>query len=115
MDSDEDPFWVQAKLLGNQLPREAYCALFKVIADAEVPQHLEKGQVFVVAHLVDIGGTEALLTAGHPDAGRRLLTGKKGLEGDHAGAGKQQGRVTSGYQRRAGHGQVAAVLEEAGK
>ena len=115
MDSNEDPLRVQAELLGNQLPGEANCALFEVVADTEVAQHLEKGQVLVVAHLVDVGGTEALLAAGHPDAGRRLLPGKIGLEGDHTCAGKQQGRVSRGNQRGAGHGQVASVLKEAGK
>ena len=64
---------------------------------------------------IDVSHAEALLTTGHPDAGRRLLAGKKGLEGNHAGASEQQGRVSRGDQRGTGHGQVASVLEKAGK
>ena len=115
MDSYEDSFRIQAELFGNQLPGEAYGALFEVVADAEVPQHLEECQVFVVAHLVYIGGAEALLTAGHSDARGRLLAGEERLEGDHAGAGEQQSRVARWYERCAGHGQMASVLKEAGK
>ena len=37
MDSYEDSFRIQAELFGNQLPGEAYGALFEVVADAEVP------------------------------------------------------------------------------
>ena len=48
MDSNEKFIRVQPKFLGDQLPGEIYSALFEVIADAEISQHLKEGQVFVV-------------------------------------------------------------------
>ena len=60
----KQPIGRELEQSGDQLPGEVDGAVFEVIADAEVAQHLKKGQVFVVANVVDIRGSEALLRAG---------------------------------------------------
>jgi hypothetical protein len=99
VDSDEESFRLELKQLSHQFPTEADCAFFEIIPNAEVPQHFKESKVFVVAHLIYVGGPETLLAAGEALGGRRLLTHEEGLERDHTGAGEKQGRVASGYQR----------------
>ena len=64
VDGHEQPVRVQPKLLGNQLPSKIHRAFFEIVADAEISQHFEEGQVLVIAHFVDVGGPETLLAAG---------------------------------------------------
>ncbi len=60
---------VKAETLGDQLPGEADRAVLEVVAEGEVAQHLEEGQVPLVrADDVDVGGAKALL---HRDRARR--------------------------------------------
>ena len=98
MDGDVETVRVQFEKLGDQLPAEVDRSLFKIIADAEVAQHLEEGQVFVVADFVDVGGAETLLAAGEPLGWRGLLSHEEGLKRHHARAGEQQGGVAGRYQ-----------------
>ena len=41
-----------------------------------------------------------------------MFAGKKGFEGNHAGAGEEQRGISRRYQGSAGHGQVALALKE---
>ena len=78
----------QFEKLGDQFPAETNGALFEIVPDAEVAQHLKEGQVLVVANLIDVICSEALLAAGESLGGRGLLSHEKGLEGHHPGAGE---------------------------
>ena len=111
VDGDVEPVGGEAEQLRNQLPGEVHRAILEVVADAEVAQHLEEGEVLVVAHLVDVGGAEALLAAGEPSRRRGLLAHEERLEGHHPGAGEQQRRVASGDERGRRHVLVALALE----
>ena len=63
----------QAEHAGAQVPREGDGVLLEVVSDAEIAQHLEEGQVFVIAHLINVGGAEGLLTTGETATGWSLL------------------------------------------
>ncbi len=56
-----------------------------VVAEAEIAGHLKKKRVVPggYAHLVDIGGTDALLDAGGRRVRRRALSKKKARTGPH--------------------------------
>ena len=105
------PLLRQAQLFRNELQREGYGILFEIVTDAEVAQHLEKGQVRGVADLVDIDRSEGLLGRRQPPVGRDRLPGEVGLELHHAGVGQQQSGVADWNQGRAGDPQVALALE----
>jgi hypothetical protein len=46
----------------NEFPPPDYRFLFEIVAHAEIPQHLKKGKVLIVAYRIDVSGPEALLT-----------------------------------------------------
>ena len=73
--------------------RELHGAVLKVVAEAEVSQHLEHRQVSRVAHLVDVDGAEGLLRRSQPAIRRGCLAREIRLELHHARVGEQQGRV----------------------
>ena len=71
-DRDPDPLGVEAEVLERELPRHLDGALLEVVADREVAEHLEEGEVALgEADLVDVGRAEALLAGGQPVVGRR--------------------------------------------
>ena len=102
----------EAELAGAELPGEGHGVGFEVVADAEVAQHFEEGEVFVVADFVDVGGAEGFLAAGEAAAGWRLLAHKEGFEGYHAGGGEEEGGVAGGDEGGGGHSLVSPFLEE---
>ena len=108
----EEALGVEGQDVGDELPRPLDGLALEVVADAEVAQHLEEGQVREVADLVDVGGAEALLRRGEPPVGRLLVAGVVGLERHHARGGEQQRRVAGGYEGGAGHDEMTALLEE---
>lgn len=56
--------------------------LLEVVAEGEVPEHLEEGAVTRgLAHLLDVEGAHALLVAGHAVAWRGLLPMRYGMNG----------------------------------
>ena len=76
-DRDPDLLGVEAEDLGRELPAEADRVVLEVVADREVAEHLEEGEVARgVADLVDVGRAEALLAAGH--APRRRVARARG-------------------------------------
>ena len=102
------------KPCGRQLPGELGRALLEVVADREVAEHLEEGQVALGgADVLDVDRAEALLAGGQPPRRRLLLAAEVGLERLHARGGEQHRRVVDRrHERRRGHAQVAALLEE---
>ena len=103
---------LQAEQSCAQLPRKGDGVLLEVVADAEIAQHLEEGEVFVVTHLVDVGRAERLLTAGETATGRGLFSHEEGLERHHSGGSEKKGRITGRNQRGGGHVLVPAFFKE---
>ena len=86
---------------------------FEVIAQRPVAQHLKKGQVRRVAHLVDIVGADALLEIGQAFAQGVRLAQQEGHQRVHPGGGEQHGGIIFRQQRRGGDALVAAVFKKA--
>ena len=110
---DPQAVGVQAEDVGQQPPGHGDGLFLEVVAEAEVAQHLEEGAVVGVgADDLDVQRAEALLNAGGPGPGRRLVPDEVGLEGDHAGDGEEHRRVV-GDQAGRGDGGVAPLGEVA--
>ena len=112
---DPQPLGVDPEDLGQQLPREGDGVGLEVVAEAEVPEHLEERAVALGgADDLDVDGAEALLHRRGPGPGRDLLAQEVGLERDHAGDGEQHGGVVGDEAgRRDDH--VPALRVEAGE
>ena len=100
-----EPARVEPEALGHQLPGERDRLLLEVVAEGEVPEHLEEGVVARAAAdlfqvVVLARDAHALLRGGGALVGARLLAGEHALEGHHAGVGEQQRRVAR-HQRGA--------------
>ena len=100
-DGGPDAIRLQPQALGYELPGEANGVLLEVVADAEVAEHLEEGEVCCVANLAHVRGPEALLRRGEASAGRLHLAGEVRLELHHAGVGEEECRVAGRYERGA--------------
>src|SRR5262249_51836638 len=60
-DAHPDPVEVEPELVEQELPREVDRAFLEVVAEREVAEHLEEGEVVAVeADFVDVGRAEAL-------------------------------------------------------
>ena len=99
---------------GEQFPGERDGLLLEVVAEREVPQHLEERAVpGGLADFLDVRGAHALLRAGGPVERRRRLAQEVRLERLHARVHQQQ-RGVVGDQRRGRDNRVPA-LGEVGK
>lgn len=97
---------------GEQLPGVVDGAFLEVVAEGEVPAHLEEGAVpGGLADLFDVRRTDALLHAGDARGGRLDLTEEVRLEGHHAGRDQQQSRVVRDERRRRDDGVTALLVE----
>ncbi len=111
-DGDPDALGVEAEHVGGELPGQGDGAFLEVVAQAEVAQHLEKGEVpGGGADDLDVDRPEALLDGGGPRPGWRLLAQQVGLELVHPRVGQQQGRIVGHQGGRRQH-RVAPLLEE---
>src|SRR5208283_4874275 len=89
-----------------------------VVAEGEVPQHLEKrvvsrGEADVVQVVVLAACPDTLLRGCRADVGPRLATGKDVLKLNHPGIGEEERRVIGRNKRGRGHASVPALLEVA--
>jgi hypothetical protein len=85
-DGDPDLVRFEAKALRGELPGVLGGALLEVVADREVSEHLEEGEVPLGgADDLDVDGAEGLLAGGQALRRRLLLAPEVGLEGLHAG------------------------------
>ncbi len=84
----------------------------EIIPEGPVAQHLEKGEVAVVADLFDIVGTEAFLTAGEARTHRVRLAEEIGHERMHAGGREEDRGIVFRQQRRGRQDRVALGTEE---
>ena len=85
---------VEPHVLRDELPGQVDGAVLEVLADREVPQHLEEGQMpRSQAHHVDVRRPEALLHGRKQRRGRLLGAEEVGLQRLHPGRGQEHGRV----------------------
>ena len=103
--------------LGDQVPGELDGQRLEIIAEREVPQHLEEGVVAggvadIVQVVVLAAGAHALLRGGGAAVGPLFHAGEDVLELHHAGIGEHQGRVVARHQGRRRHNGVAVLGEE---
>ena len=105
---------VEAEAVERQLPGEVDRLPLEVVAEGEVAEHLEAGEMAGgAADLLDVGRPEAALGGGQPRRRRRLPAQVVGLERLHAGRRQQHaGVVGGGDQRCRRHPQVPPLLEE---
>ncbi len=98
----------------RELPRERDRLALEVVAEREVPEHLEERQVpRRVPDVVDVDRPKALLTARQPLRRGFLLAEEIRLQGVHARDRQQRrGIVRGGHERGGGHAHVPALLEE---
>ena len=116
VDGDPEPVGIEPEHLCDQLPRPGDGLGLEVVAEAEVAEHLEEGEVAVgAADLVEVvvlaTGPDALLDRDRPPVARRLVTHEERLERDHPRVGEQQARVDRDGARRRHH-RVAPLREE---
>jgi hypothetical protein len=57
-----EPLLRQFQIIGNKVPGPENSFLFEIIADTEIPQHLEEGKVFAITNRIYISCTKTLLT-----------------------------------------------------
>ena len=112
IDGDEQLVLLQPELLGDQVPGELDRALLEVVAEREIAEHLEEGEMARgVADIVEVvvlaAGAHAFLRGGGALIGPLLDAGEDVLELHHAGIGEHQGRVVARHQRRRRHDLVA--------
>ena len=106
---------IEAEHLGEELPGHRDGLGFEVVAEAEVPQHLEESAVVRVgADDLDVGGPEALLNGGGPGPRGRLLAQEVRLEGHHPRDGEEDRGVVRD-EAGGGDDAVAALRKEARK
>ncbi len=105
------------EFLGDQGPGEFDRVFLEIVAEGEIPQHLEKGVVTRgVADIVEVvvlaAGTHAFLARRGAAVGALLSAGEDVLELHHARIGEEQGRVVARHERGGRHDRVAARAEE---
>ena len=105
---------VDLQVFEDELPGELDRAFLEVLAEREVAEHLEEGQVVrVEADLVDVRGAEALLHRGRGGRRRRLAAEEVRHLRLHPGAREQRRAVVCARDQRGRRAaQVALRLEE---
>src|SRR5690606_3754444 len=115
-DGDREAFGIEAEFLRHQPPGEGDRVVLEIVAEGEVPQHLEEGVVpRGIAHVVEVvvlaAGAHAFLGGNGALVGPRLDAGEDVLERHHPRIGEHQCGVVVGHQRRAFDPLVAVFLE----
>ena len=115
-DRDEQLVLRQPELLGDQGPGGFDRAFLEIIAEGEIPQHLEEG--VVAGGVADIVQVVMLAAGAHAFLARRrglvrtgFEPGEDILERHHAGVDEHQRRIVLRHQRRRGDDQVVLALE----
>ena len=117
IDGDQQLVLFQPELLGDQLPGEFDRAFLEIIAEREIAEHFEEGEMARgVADIVEVvvlaAGAHAFLRGGSALVRPLLDAGEDVLELHHAGIGEHQRRIVARHQRRRRHDLVAVLREE---
>ena len=115
-DGDPHPVPGEAHLTGEELPREDDRLALEVVAEAEVPEHLEEGVMAggipdVLEIVVLAPGPDAALGGDRAGVRTRVRSEKHVLELDHARIGEEQRRIVSRHERAARNHLVPAFPE----
>src|SRR5207302_5333871 len=107
---------VEPEVARQELPGEGDRLRLEVVAEGEVPEHLEEGVVArgpadVLEIVVLAARADALLAGGRAHVVAPFLTEEHGLELHHARVREEEGRVGSGDERRRPHARVTVLLE----
>jgi len=107
-------FLGQAQILGagEKLPAPGDHFFFKIVAQRPVAQHLKKGKVAEIAHIVNIAGTHTLLHIGQPCARGVLRPQQVRHQRVHSRRGEKHRRIVFGNEGRAGDQGMAFILEK---
>ncbi len=112
VDSDPELLGIEAEYFGEQLPRVGDRQILEVLAEAEVPEHLEERHMTRRgADHIDVDGAHAWLHRRRSRSGRRRFAKEVRLELDHAGDREQHRRVVR-YQARGREREVTTIDEE---
>src|SRR5271157_1260470 len=116
-DADVEFLLGDGEFLGDQLPRPGNGLLLEIIAEGEVAEHLEEGEVAGrAADLFEIvmlaAGADALLGRAGAVVVALLAAEKNVLELIHAGVGKQKREVVCRNQRRRADNAMVALSKE---
>ena len=116
---DRHPEAVRIELqgAGDEGPGEMDGVALEVVAEGEVPQHLEEGVVARgIADVLEIvvlsAGAHAALRGRRARVVAQVLAEEDVLELHHASVGEEQRRIVAGDQRTRGDDGVAALTEE---
>src|SRR5579871_377516 len=107
----------KTEILGDQRPGVLDGALFEIVAEGEIPQHLEEGVMARgVTHAVQIvvlaAGAYAFLRRRRARNGPLLLAREDVLELHHARIGEEQGRIVARHQGRRRHDLMVMAAEK---
>ena len=113
--SDAEEGWT-----GDELPGVGDRIALEVIAEGEIPQHLEEGVMPLgVADLLEIvvlsSGPNALLAGSGPEVVTLFLAQEDALELDHAGVGKQQVGSSAGTSDEEGTSRCPLEMKKSRK
>ena len=102
----------------HELPAPGDRVLLEVVAEGEVPEHLEErvvagGEPDVLEVVVLAAGADALLRGRRAGVVALLAAGEHVLELDHPGVREEQRGIVLRHERRARDAAVALLLEEA--
>ena len=105
IDGHEQTALVEREVLGDQAPGELDRALLEIVAEREIAEHLEEGQMprgvsDIVEVIVLAAGAHALLRRRRARLVAFFDAGEDALELHHAGVGEHQGRIVVRHQRR---------------
>jgi hypothetical protein len=111
---DPQPLGVDPVALSDQLVRVLRRARLEVVAEREVPEHLEQGAVPCgPSHQLDVHGSGRLLHRGRAKERRLDLSQEVRDELVHPGVRQQQPRLRRRDQGRRSDTRVTPLLEEA--
>ena len=103
---------IQSDDLGQEFPRPVQCFSLEVISEGEVAQHLEECSVAgCLADVLNISGTDALLTGGDPFSRGSLRACKPGLHRSHSCIDQQKAVVIVRNKRETRKRQMILALE----
>ena len=122
IDGDKQPVGREREVTGDEVPGVGDRLFLEIVAEGEVPQHLEKSVVAGgVADIVEVvvlaAGTHAFLRRRRPAVGPPLLPREDVLELHHAAVGEHQRGIVSRHKGRAFHHGMAVtreIVEEGG-